>query len=116
MTERILIGHFLLRSDAARRAGVSAKELVQRPDLLRIGGAWLEEVYFEFQFDESGIRRALGSVVQTLRKEFDDLIVADWLVRPNEALTGATPLAAIAKGVKADHLAKAIANAGPIGD
>ena len=114
MTERILIGHFLLRIDAARRAGISGEELVQRPDLLRIGGRWLEEVYFEFQFDDSGIRRELGSLIQTLRRGFDDLTVADWLVRPNEALSGATPLGAIAKGVREGQLSKAVANAGPI--
>jgi hypothetical protein len=116
MTERILIGHFLLRHDAARRGGISGEELVQRPDLLRIGGRWLQEVYFEFQFDEFGIRRELGSLVQTLRRDFDDLVVADWLVRPNEALSGATPLVAIAKGVRGDQLSKAVANAGPIAD
>ena len=116
MTERILIGHFLLRRDAARRVGISGEELVQRPDLLRIGGRWLEEVYFEFQFDDSGIMRELGSLVQTLRRDFDDLAIADWLVRPNEALSGATPLGAVAKGVREDQLSKAVANAGPIVD
>jgi hypothetical protein len=89
---------------------------VQRPDLLRIGGRWLEEVYFEFQFDESGINRELGSLIQTLRRDFDDLVVADWLVRPNEALSGATPLGALAKGANEDQLSKAVANAGPVAD
>lgn len=114
MTERILVGHFLTRTQAARWSGVPTTELVHRPDLLRIGGIWLEEVYFEFQFDKSGIRTGLGRVVKDLRRHFDDLTIADWLARPNTVLSGSTPL----RWVLADRddmmLAKAAANAGPI--
>ncbi len=113
MTEHILIGHFLLRREAARRAGISPEEVTQRPDLLRIGGTWLEEVYFAFQFDESGIRSDLGHLVRELRRSFDDMTIADWLARPNEALSGATPLRWLAAGGDGEHLAKAASSAGP---
>ena len=113
MAERILVGHFLTREQAARRAGVQPHEIVLRPDLLRIGGVWLEEVYFEFQFDRSGVRTGLALVVQQLRAHFDDLTIADWLARQNPVLSGTTPLRWTATGRDSDLLAKAAANAGP---
>ena len=113
MTGHILNGHFLLRREAADRAGISLEEIVQRPDLLRIEGTWLEEVYFEFQFDEAGIRSDLGHVVEELRRSFDDMTIADWLARPNEVLSGVTPLRWLVAGRDQGHLAKAAANAGP---
>ena len=107
MTDHILIGHFLLRSEAAQRAGISNDELARRPDLLHIGGTWLEEVYFEFQFDEFGVRRDLASVVQLLRRSFDDLTIAEWLARPNEELGGATPLRRVVTGGNTVQLVRA---------
>jgi hypothetical protein len=116
VTEHILVGHFLLRSEAARRAGISKDELVQRPDLLRIGGTWLEEVYFAFQFDDAGIRSDLGSVVRELRGNSSDLAIAEWLASPNEVLGGATPLRlAVAVGSAASLIQAAI-EAGPNDD
>jgi hypothetical protein len=114
MAERILMGHFLTRAQAARRADVPPNEIVLRPDLLRIGGVWLEEVYFEFQFDRSGVRPNLASVVQQMRILFDDLTIADWLVRPNPVLSGTTPLRWTTTRRDNDLLAKAVANAGPL--
>jgi len=114
MAERILMGHFLTRAQAARRADVPPDEIVLRPDLLRIGGVWLEEVYFEFQFDRSGVRPNLASVVQQLKFHFDDLTIADWLVRPNPVLSGTTPLRWTTTSRDNDLLAKAVANAGPL--
>jgi hypothetical protein len=87
--------------------------VVQRPDLLRIGGTWFEEVYFEFQFTETGIRSDLGAVVGELRRSFDDMTIADWLARPNEMIAGATPLRWLEAGGDPRVLAKAAANAGP---
>ena len=115
MTEHILVGHFLLRSEAAQRAGLSNAELVERPDLLRIGGVWLEEVYFEFQFDKFGIRENLGSVVRELRRSFSDLAIAEWLAIPNEALAGATPLRRAATGTGSALLFRAATEQGPNG-
>ena len=113
MSERILVGHFLTRHDAAVRAGIGDDEVVQRPDLLRIGGRHLEEVYFAFQFTDHGIRRDLGTVVQTLRRRFDDETVADWLARPNETLGRMTPLAWVASGHDGKKLARAARYHGP---
>lgn len=113
MTEHILVGHFLLRSEAAQRARISTDELVRRPDLLRIGGTWLEEVYFEFQFDQSGIRRNLAMIVRELRGSFDDLTIAEWLACPNEVLAGAPPLRRALTGARASVLFRAAAEAGP---
>jgi hypothetical protein len=59
---------------------------------LRIGGTFLEEVYFAFQFDGTGIRRDLGRVVQRLHRNHDDVTIADWLARPNPALSHLSPL------------------------
>jgi hypothetical protein len=115
VTDHILVGHFLLRSEAAQRAGLSTAELVQRPDLLRIGGVWLEEVYFEFQFDEYGIRENLGSVVRELRRSFSDLTIAEWLAIPNEVLAGATPLRRAATGTGTALLSRAATEQGPNG-
>ncbi len=115
-TERILVGHFLTRREAAHRAGIAPDEIVHRPDLLRIGGIWLEEVYFEFQFDRAGIRKGLGGVVHDLKRNFDDLTIADWLARPNTVLTGSSPLRWIASGKTTGPLAKAAADAGPRGE
>ena len=88
----VFLGPFLTRSEAARRAGISARELAARPDLLRLGGTWLEEVYFEFQFERQGIRRSLSDVVITLRGRVGDEAIADWLVRPSSLLSSETPL------------------------
>ncbi len=114
MTERIFLGHFLTRVEAARRAGVSHEEVLQRPDLLHIGGTWLEEVYFAFQFNAHGIRPELGSIVRSLREQFDDIAIADWLARPNDLLSAYTPLHWLATGGDESQVADAAARAGPV--
>lgn len=112
-TERILVGHFLTREQAAGRARIRPDELSHRPDLLRIGGTHLEEVYFGFQFDRRGIRRDLGRVVQHLLASYDDVTIADWLARPNEHLGAVTPLRWIAMGHDMHHIAEAADTDGP---
>lgn len=114
MSEVILVGHFLTRHDAAVRAGIPEEEVVQRPDLLRIGGTYLQEVYFEFQFNGHGIRRDLGTVVEQLRWSFDDEVVADWLARPNETLGQMTPLGWVAAGHDGWKIANAARDHGPV--
>lgn len=112
----MLVGHFMSREGAARRAGVSCREVQQRPDLLRIGGRWLPEVYFAFQFDDTGIKRDLGSVVLQLRRSYDDVEIADWLARPNRMLDQVSPLRWSASGRRWQKLADAATSAGPIHD
>ena len=94
---------------------IDAEEVVERPDLLRIGGTWLEEVYFAFQFDTSGVRQSLGMVVANLRHAFDDESIADWLVRPHAALSSTTPLAWLASGGSSDLTLTASELSGPLG-
>lgn len=101
------------RESAARRAGVTCDEVQQRPDLLRIGGQWLPEVYFAFQFDDMGIKRDLGSVVVQLRRNYDDVEIADWLARPNQALDQLSPLRWSSGGRHRQKLAEAAVRAGP---
>lgn len=81
MSGLILKGPFLLRADAARLAGIDPEELRLRPDVLRIGGTHLEEVYFAWQFDEAGVRPRIGQIVRALRDRFDDEEIADYLAR-----------------------------------
>jgi hypothetical protein len=66
--------------------------VVYRPDLLRVGGDWLQEVYFEFQFDDDGVRPDIGLVVQRLRGLCPDVEIGAWLVRPSPALGRSSPL------------------------
>lgn len=94
----MLVGHFLTRRQVARKLSIELGEVIDRPDLLRIGGTWLEEVYFAFQFDARTVRRSLGGVVAHLRREFVDESIADWLVRPHVTLGSVTPLAWLAAG------------------
>lgn len=98
MTERILKGPFLTRQAAAQRAGVPPTLLPDRPDLLRLGGQWLQETYFAFQFDRHGVRPDLGFVVQELKRYYSDVAIADWLARPHAHLNDACPLDALAWG------------------
>ena len=109
----MLLGHFLTRDDAARRAHIPPDEVAHRPDLLRIGGRWLEEVYFAFQFDEHGIRRDLGSLVVALRRDCTDIEIADWLARPNRMLDQLTPLRWASSGRDGNRLGVAAGRCGP---
>ncbi|MDJ0791838.1 MAG: hypothetical protein QNJ71_08065 [Acidimicrobiia bacterium] len=107
------MGHFLTREDAARRAHVSEDEVRHRPDLLRVGGRWLDEVYFEFQFDDRGIRRDLSRVVRTLRSDYDDIEIADWMATPNRVLDQLTPIRWCASGRDGGRLGTAARTCGP---
>jgi hypothetical protein len=109
----VLVGHFLTRRQVAYRVAIDSREVMQRPDLLRIGGTWLEEVYFAFQFDTSGVRQSLGVVVANLRRVFDDEFIADWLVQPHGALNSTTPLAWLASGGSSEQVTTASTIAGP---
>lgn len=113
MSEVVLQGPFLTRSQAAHRSGLPKAELPDRPDLLRLGGKWTEEVYFDFQFDDHGIRRDIGRVVSAVRGHREDEVIADWLVRANTHLSGATPLAVLNSPHGLDRVLKAITSEPP---
>lgn len=109
----VLVGHFLTRTQVARRVAIDNDEVLHRPDLLRIGGTWLEEVYFAFQFDSGGVIQTLGRAVAQLRRAYDDESIADWLARPHSALSSTTPLAWLAAGGSGDTFVIASEVAGP---
>lgn len=89
----VLIGPFLTRAEAARLAGVPRDQIAHRPDLVRIGGRWTEEVYLAWQFDQHGVRSDIGRVVTDLAGHCPGVVIADWMTRPNPELQEATPLA-----------------------
>jgi hypothetical protein len=93
VTDHLLVGPFWTRIEAAHRTGIPEEELLSRPDVIHIGGRSLPEAYVAFQFDRSGIRRDLARVVLALRGRYDDIEIANWLVRENPHLLGTTPLA-----------------------
>ena len=101
MSDHVLVGPFLTRAQAARRAHLSREDTRHRPDLLRLGGQWLEETYFSFQFDGSGIQPDIAHAVQSLKALAGDEAIADWLVRPNRHLQHSAPLGLLRSG--ADH-------------
>lgn len=88
----IIQGPLLTRKEAARRAGIDPRLLPDRPDLIHLGGQWLEEVYCAFQFDDHGVRPDVGLVVQSLKPAHADEVLADWMARPNPDLNGISPL------------------------
>lgn len=92
MSELVLKGPFLTRAQAAHRSGLPADLLPDRPDLLHIRSSFSQEVYFEFQFDDHGIRPDIAHVVRVMRTHADELTIADWLVRANPELAGVSPL------------------------
>ena len=81
MSTIVLKGPFIDRATAAQRSGIDPQELRIRPDVLRIGGRYLPEVYFAFQFDDDGLRLDLAAIVRRLRAEFEDEEIADYLAR-----------------------------------
>ena len=106
------VGPFLTRAQFARRAGIPTTQVALRPDLLRIRGP-VQEAYFAFQLDRRGIRPELGYVVRSLKERHDDLVIADWLVRPNPYLRMDTPLACVGGGWGAEEILMAAKEAGP---
>jgi hypothetical protein len=92
MSGEILAGPFLTRSEVAERLGVSGLDVAGRHDLLRIGGRFREEVYFEFQLAGNEVRRDVGRIVLAMKGRCTDAQIADWLVRPNNELKGISPL------------------------
>jgi hypothetical protein len=103
----------LTRAQAARRARVPSGLVLHRPDLLRVEGRWLQEAYFAFQFDRQGVRPELGALVQDLKREYADIAIADWLVRPSQLLGYSTPLKYLRSGGAVDRVLAASADRGP---
>ncbi len=98
MIDTLLAGPFLTRSEAAARLGIAADALACRRDVLRLPGHHLEETYFAFQFDRNGLRPDVAAVVAALAGRWDEVSIADWLVRTNSHLSAMSPLAWIEAG------------------
>lgn len=113
MTSHVLKGPFLTRAEAAKRGEVSTELITHRPDLLRLGGKWLQEVYFAFQFDPGGVRPGLGMVVQTLKGEYADQAIAEWLALPHPELGFASPLDFLNAGGTVERVLVAATDEGP---
>ena len=95
---------------------IGRDEVCRRPDLLRIGGRWLEETYFAFQFDHLGVRPDLGRLVMALREAAPDDEIAYWLVQPNRLLDGYSPLRWITSGHDLEQVRAVARRAGPAPD
>jgi hypothetical protein len=55
----------------------------------------------------------IGKVVLELKRAHGDLEIADWLVRPNRKLQGASPLALLQGGGRHSRVIEASHTAGP---
>jgi len=93
----VLQGPFLTRSQAAGALDVPRDQVRMRPDLLRVTGL-LEECYFGFQCHSNGLATDLARVVLSMRGPMSDLVIADWLVRPNLELKDLAPLTWLERG------------------
>lgn len=101
---RVLRGHYLTRSEAAERAGVSMTELSRAPGLVRIDGPLptCEEAYPAFQFArDGGIVPGLPTVVRAVEDSFDDLSLAGFLTAAHPGLGGASIVDEMCAGYEA---------------
>lgn len=94
----MFLGPFLTRSQVARLLGLSPEDVALHPDLIRLRGLWLEEVYFAFQFEDDGLNVPMARLVRTLKSRWDDETIADWLVKPDPTLGHACPLDRVRRG------------------
>jgi len=93
MSDLVLVGPFWTRSEAASYLGISADELLERHDVLRIEGRWLEETYPALQFCEHEVRYEVSTIVAAVGEQLPGAAIADWLSRSNPLLASMTPLA-----------------------
>ena len=99
----VLLGPFFTRHEAAQRAHLPPTQLLEHDGLIRLAGSFsVEEAYFAFQFDGSGIRSDVATVVETLERRFDACRSADWLARPHSDLNGKAPLEWLRTGGRPD--------------
>ncbi len=102
---RVLRGHYLTRSEAARRAGLTAAELSTLDGLVRIDGPFpsCEEAYPDFQFARGGgIVPGLRDVVNAVEGSLDCLSLAAFLTAAHPHLGGASIVEELCTGCGAD--------------
>jgi hypothetical protein len=108
---RVLRGHYLTRSEAAERAGLSAAELSRVEGLVRITGALptCEEAYPAFQFVRGGgIVPGLREVVTAVEESFDCLSLAAYLTASHPHFGGASIVDELCAGCEADAVIAAL--------
>ncbi len=90
MSDVVLVGPFWTRSEAAAYLGITGEELLERTDIVRIEGRWLEETYPALQFRDNDVRYEIATIVAAV--ELPGAAIADWLSRPNPMLGAMTPI------------------------
>ena len=92
MSDVVLVGPFWTRSEAAAYLGITGDELLDRNDVVRLEGRWLEETYPSLQFRNNEIRHEVAEVVVQVGDEVPGAAIADWLSRPNPLLGTMSPI------------------------
>ena len=91
MSDVVLVGPFWTRSETASYLGQTPDELLDRTDVLRLSGRWLEETYPAFQFRDHEIRLEISTVVTEVGEQLTGTAIADWLLRSNPLLGAMSP-------------------------
>lgn len=92
MSDLVLVGPFWTRSEAASYLGISSSELLERTDVVRIEGRWLEETYPALQFHDHEVRYEIATIVEAVGDELPGTAIADWLSRANPLLGTMSPI------------------------
>ena len=92
MSDVVLVGPFWTRSEAASYLGITANELLDRTDLVRLEGRWLEETYPAIQFHDNDVRYEVAAIVEAVGDELPGAAIADWLSRSNPLLGAMSPI------------------------
>lgn len=92
MSDVVLVGPFWTRSEAAAYLGISAADLADRTDVVRIEGRWLEETYPALQFRNKDVRHEIATIVEAVGDQLPGAAIADWLSRANPLLGTMSPI------------------------
>ena len=92
MSDVVLVGPFWTRSEAASYLGITGDELLERPDVVRIEGRWLEETYPALQFRDNEVRHEVATIVEAVGDQLPGTAIADWLSRTNPLLGTMSPI------------------------
>ena len=92
MSDVVLVGPFWTRSEAASYLGITGDELLERTDVVRLEGRWLEETYPALQFRDNDVRPEVATIVAAVGEELPGAAIADWLSRSNPLLGAMSPI------------------------
>jgi hypothetical protein len=99
MSDVVLVGPFWTRAETASYLGLTGSQLLQRRDLVRLEGRWLEETYPAFQFSDRTVRHQVAAIVEETGDDLPGTAIADWLCRSNPLLGAMSPIAWFAAGL-----------------